>query len=112
MSRSSRRCIRPRVELLLDAEVALGGPPGPARVAPGLDPQVAPVDQPLEMVAGHVGMEREGGGHLGGRHPGLGADVEEDVTAGRVAEGGRHGGDGGAEAAVVRPGRPCARPRP
>ena len=57
-------------ELLLHAEVPLGGPAGAGGVAPGLDPEVAAVDQALEVVAGHVGVQREGGGDLGGGHAG------------------------------------------
>ena len=52
-------------------------------------------------MAGHVRMERERGGHLGGRGPGFGPDVEEDVAARRIAESCRHRSDGSAEAAVV-----------
>ena len=59
------------------------------------------VDQALEVMAGHVGVQREGGGHFRRGHPGLGPHVQEDVTAGGVAEGGRHGGHGGGECAVV-----------
>jgi hypothetical protein len=91
----------PDRQLLLHAEVLLGGPPGAGALRAGLDPEVAPVDQALEVVPGHVGVEREGEGHLGGRHAGLGPDVQEDVAAGRVAEGGGDGGHGGAEAPVV-----------
>ena len=72
---------------------------------PGLDPDVAAVDQPLEVVAGHVRVQGEGPGDLAGRGAGDGADVEEDVTAGRIAERRSHGGHGGAEPAVVRTGR-------
>ena len=94
------------LQLLLHAEVALRGPAGAGGVAPGLDPDVAPVDQPLEVVAGHVGVQREGAWRPRSPSlPGVGADVEEDVTAGRIAERGRDGGHGGAEPAVVRTGR-------
>ena len=105
MRRSSRRCMRPSCQLLLHAEVALGGPAGAGGVASGLDPQVAAVDQALEVVARHVRVQRERGGDLRRGRSGLGADVQEDVAAGRIAERGRDGGDGGAEAAVVRAGR-------
>ena len=92
-------------QLLFHAEVPLGGPAGAGGVAAGLDPEVAAVDQALEVVARHVGVEREGGGDLRRRRSGRRADVEEDVAPGRIAEGGRDGGDGGAEPAVVRAGR-------
>ena len=93
------------LQLLLHAEVPLGGPAGAGGVAAGLDPEVAAVDQALEVVAGHVGVQREGRGNLGRGGAGHGAHVEEDVAPGRIAEGGGDGGDGGAEPAVVRAGR-------
>ncbi len=90
-----------QLQLLLHAEVALGGAARTGGVAPRFDPEVAAVDQSLEVVAGHVGVEREGGGDLAGGHARNGTHVQEDVTAGRVAERSGHGGDGRAEAAVV-----------
>ncbi len=93
------------LQLLLHAEVPLGRPAGAGRVATGLDPQVAAVDQALEVVARHVRVQREGGGDLCRGRSRLGAHVQEDVAPGRIAERGRHRGDGGAEAAVVRAGR-------
>ena len=51
-------------QLLLHAEVTLGGPAGAGGVASGLDPQVAAVDQALEVVARHVRVQREGRGDL------------------------------------------------
>ena len=56
---------QPERQLLLDAEEALGRTAGPGGVAPGLHPQVAPVDETLEVVPGDVGMERERGRDLG-----------------------------------------------
>ena len=90
------------LQLLLHAEVALGGAARAGGVAPRLDPEVTAVDQPLEVVAGHVRVQRESAGDLAGGHARHGTHVEEDVTAGRVAERGRDCGDGGAEPAVVR----------
>ena len=87
---------QPDRQLLLYAEVLLGGSSGSGGLARRLHPEVPPVDQALEVVAGHVGVEGEGGGHLGRRHAGCGPDVQEDVAAGRVAEGGRNSGHGGA----------------
>ena len=85
-------------ELLLDPEVPLGRPAGPAGIAAGLDAQVAPVGEAAEVVARHVGVQREPGRHLGGRDSGRAADVEEDVAPRRIAERGRDGGDRCAEA--------------
>ena len=83
----------------------MDGRPAPDGLRAGLDADIAPVDEALEVMPGHVGMQREGGGHLSGRDSGFGADVQEDVTARRIAERRRHGSDGGTEPAVVRPGR-------
>jgi len=74
------------LQLLLHAEVPLGGPAGAGRVASGLDPQVAAVDQALEVVARHVRVQREGGGDLCRGGSRLGAHVQEDVAPGRIAE--------------------------
>jgi len=56
--------MRPSCNFLLHAEVPLRGPAGAGGVASGLDPDVGAVDQPLEMVAGHVGVQGEGPGDL------------------------------------------------
>jgi hypothetical protein len=90
----------PERELLLHAEVALGGPTGPGDGPARLHPQVAAVHQALEVVAGDVGVQGERGGDLVGGHARRAADVQEDVAPGRVTEGGRDGGDRGAEPAV------------
>ena len=78
------------------------GRPAPGALRAVSTREVAPVDQALEVVPGHVGVEREGVGHLGGRQAGLSAHVQEDVAAGRVAKGGGDSGHGGTEAPVVR----------
>ena len=61
---------------------------------------VAAARQTLEVVAGHVGMQRETGGHLGGGRAGVGADEEVDLPPGRVAEGRRDRGHRGGELVV------------
>ncbi len=91
----------PDRQLLFDAEELFGGPSGAGCLAGRLDAQVPPVHQTLQVVPGHVGVEGEGGGHLCRRHPGPGPDVEEDVAAGRIAEGRGHGGHRGGEPPVV-----------
>ena len=56
--------------------------------------QVAAGGQLVEVVAGHVGMEVEGGRCLGRCDPIVGlSDVQVDITAGRVAEGASNRGD-------------------
>jgi hypothetical protein len=76
-----------------DGPEALGRSTGTTTAGPlhgHLD--VATGGQSLEMVAGHVRMERETGGHLGGGRPGVGPYEEVDLPAGGVAEGGRDRG--------------------
>ena len=74
--------------------VALRRPAG-RLVASELDVEVAAARELLEVVAGDVGVQREPLGDLGrGRAVGAGADEQVDVTAGGVAEGRGHGGDG------------------
>jgi hypothetical protein len=48
---------QPDRQLLLHTEEPLGGSPGPRGLAARLDPEVPTVDQPLQMVPGHVGVE-------------------------------------------------------
>ena len=74
--------------VVADGPEALGRPAGPAAGGPlhgHLD--VAAGGQALEVVAGHVRVEREAGGHLGGGRPRVGPDEEVDLPSGRVAEG-------------------------
>ena len=49
------------------------------------------------MVPGHVGVQREGGGHLRRRRAGVRPHVEIDLAPGRVAEGRGDGGHRGRE---------------
>ena len=100
-SRSSRRVRRSRVGSLPTARNRLDGRPAPCAGGPlHGDLHVAAGGQPLEVVAGDVGMEGEPGRHLGGRGPRVGPDEEIDLAPGRVAERGGHRGDRGGELAV------------
>ena len=81
--------------------VALGRAPGPGGGgALQADLEVAAGGEPVEVVAGHVRVHREGGGHLRGGGAGVGAHVEVDLAPGGVAEGRGDGGHGGGEPAV------------
>ena len=84
------------VHLVRGRPVALGRPSGAAAVrALDADLEVAAGGQLVEVVAGHVGVQVEALGHLGGGHAvGALVDVEEDLPAGRVTEGRGDGRDG------------------
>ncbi len=74
--------------IVADGPEPLGRPAGAVAGGPlhgHLD--VAPGGQALEVVAGHVGMEGEAGGHLGGGRSRIGPDEQVDLPAGRIAEG-------------------------
>jgi len=66
--------------VVADGPEPLGGRPAPvARRALHGDLDVAPGGQAFQMVTGHVGVEREAGGHLRGSGAGVGADEQVDL---------------------------------
>ena len=66
--------------------VDLGRPSGPARLALA-DFHVAAAHQLVEVVAGHVGVQAGGLGHLAGRQPvGVLVDQQVDVAPRRITE--------------------------
>ncbi len=88
-----------RAELRFGGAVALGRSAGAAAGAPGEDDLGVPAcGELVEVVAGHVHMQAEAFGHLSGGSSAWNlVQVQEDVAAGGVSEGGGDSADGRGE---------------